>query len=58
MDNLRKLVGCFLTKDEEITDIFYYTSRAHWDQEKVSRHIIFINAQEHFGVRVIQGHLR
>jgi uncharacterized LabA/DUF88 family protein len=41
-----------------LSDVFYFTALAHWDQGKVSRHLSFIRIQEYFGVKVIRGEFR
>jgi uncharacterized LabA/DUF88 family protein len=53
--NFRRLAELYLRGQDTIADIFYFTALAHWDAGKVSRHKLFIQAQESFDVKTIYG---
>lgn len=38
-----------------VTDVFYFSALAYWDQAKVYRHQIFIEALKSSGVKVVMG---
>ena len=40
--DLRKLSQFFIKKTETIKKIYYFSSTAHWDTDKVKRHNIYI----------------
>jgi uncharacterized LabA/DUF88 family protein len=56
--SLSRLCKCFLTHKDSIAGIEYFTTLATWNSEKVSRHKIFIKAQENEGVNVIYGEFK
>ena len=56
--NLRKLAESYLRKQDTLVDIFYFTALAYWDAGKVSRHKLFIQAQESFDVKTIYGEFK
>jgi len=51
--DLRKLSQFFIKKNETIKKIYYFTSTAHWDFDKVKRHNICIKALRYTGIEVI-----
>lgn len=53
-----KLANCYLLKTDSVSDIFYFTTLATWDQGKMARHRVFIKAQEAEGVKVIYGEFK
>ncbi|GBU23364.1 hypothetical protein R80B4_03281 [Fibrobacteres bacterium R8-0-B4] len=53
--NLRKLISIFISTNEVLKDVFYFTALANWNRDKVARHELFIQAQEAFGVHPIYG---
>jgi uncharacterized LabA/DUF88 family protein len=55
---LSSLAEKFITKNDKIKDIYYFTALATWSIDKVNRHKIFIKAQELNGVKVIYGEFR
>jgi uncharacterized LabA/DUF88 family protein len=57
--NLAKLSKCFVTdKKDSLAAIYYFTTLATWDPGKVSRHRLFIKAQEAEGVNVVYGEFK
>jgi len=56
--NLRKLAESYLRKQDTLVDILYFTALAYWDAGKVSRHKLFIQAQESFDVKTIYGEFK
>ena len=53
--NLSKLANLYITKNEQIVDILYFTALATWNIQKVKKHKLFIKANEFYGVSVIYG---
>jgi len=53
--DLSKLASLYVTKNERIVDILYFTALATWNQSKVKKHKLFIKANEFRGVRTIYG---
>ena len=51
----RKLSSCFINSNEEIIDVFYFTSVVHWDEEKAKRHEVYIAALKKIGIKVIRS---
>ena len=56
--DLRKLSQFFIKKTETIKKIYYFTSTAHWDSDKVKRHNIYIKALRYTGIEVIKGRFK
>jgi len=56
--NLSKLANLYITKNEKIVDILYFTALATWNQDKVKKHKLFIRANELNGVHVIYGEFK
>lgn len=56
--SLTQLVRCFITKQDVIAGIDYFTTLATWDAGKVARHLLFIKAQENEGVNIIYGQFK
>ena len=56
--DLKKLCQKFLTKSDNLTDVYYFTAFAHWDGGKVDRHKKYIQALETTGVRVVIGNFK
>ena len=56
--DLSKLASLYITKNEKIVDILYFTALATWNQDKVKKHKLFIRANELNGVRVIYGEFK
>ncbi len=48
--SLTKLARAYLTSQETIAGIYYFTTLATWDPGKVARHKLFIKANEMEGV--------
>jgi uncharacterized LabA/DUF88 family protein len=56
--DLRKLAGAYLMKHQRLSDVFYFTALATWDDEKARRHKVYIRALEVFGVKPVYGQFR
>ena len=56
--NLRKLTNCYITKNDQVEDILYFTALASWSQNKVKRHKIFIRALELHDIKIIYGEFK
>jgi len=56
--DLSNLASLYITKNEEIVDIIYFTALAKWDQNKVRKHKLFIKANELKGVQVVYGEFK
>jgi uncharacterized LabA/DUF88 family protein len=56
--DLSKLANLYITKNESIVDILYFTALATWNQNKVKKHKLFIKANELNGVHVIFGEFK
>ena len=54
--SLRSLALCYVRpKSEELTGVHYFTTYAHWREDKVFRHKIYVRAQEAEGTEVTFG---
>lgn len=53
--DLRKLCACFLTREEELSEVYYFTALTTWSEEKVDRHKRYIRALESTGVKTVYG---
>ncbi|MDP8216117.1 MAG: NYN domain-containing protein [Candidatus Kaelpia imicola] len=51
--NLRKLCESFISDDEVVENIFYFSAYARWDPKKVARHKIYIEALQLVNVQSI-----
>ena len=56
--DLSGLAKKFITKNDKIEDIYYFTALATWSPGKVRRHKTFIKAQEINGTRIIYGEFK
>jgi uncharacterized LabA/DUF88 family protein len=56
--DLKKLANLYITKNEKVVDIYYFTALAMWNPVKVRKHKLFIRANELSGVRVIYGEFK
>jgi len=56
--NLKTLAEMYLRKQDILSEVFYFTALAPWDEEKAKRHKIFINALKSFDVMPIYGQFR
>jgi uncharacterized LabA/DUF88 family protein len=56
--NYYSLARCYVTTKENISDVYYFTSLAFWNNEKVNRHKIFIKALENAGVKIVYGEFK
>ena len=56
--DLKKLSHLFVKKSEVLTDIYYFTALAKWDQGKVARHKEYIKALETTGIKVVYGNFK
>ena len=48
----------FLKKSDSLTDIYYFTALAKWNEGKVKRHKRYIKALETTGVKIIYGNFK
>ncbi len=53
--NLAKLSNNFIKKSDTISQLYYFTALAHWDQKKVAKHKLYIRALEFYGIEVVYG---
>jgi uncharacterized LabA/DUF88 family protein len=56
--DLTKLANLYITKNEKIVNILYFTALALWNQSKVKKHKLFIRANEFKSVNVIYGEFK
>jgi uncharacterized LabA/DUF88 family protein len=56
--DLQKLSRAFLPSADQLIDIYYFTAYATWDQDKVRRHQLYVQALESTGVKVVLGAFR
>ena len=56
--NLDKLAHCFVTSNDKIEKVFYFTTYATWDQVKLVKHQIYVKALQFVGVEVVFGAFR
>jgi uncharacterized LabA/DUF88 family protein len=54
--SLRALALCYVRpQSEELVEVNYFTTYAHWREDKVFRHKLYVRAQEAEGTEVIFG---
>lgn len=53
--NYKDFCAHFLTKNDILTDVYFFTAEAYWIQDAVIRHRVFMDACRHFGVKIILG---
>jgi uncharacterized LabA/DUF88 family protein len=56
--DLDRLSNLYITKNENIVDILYFTALATWNPSKVKKHKLFIKANELNGVHTIYGEFK
>jgi uncharacterized LabA/DUF88 family protein len=56
--NLNKLAECFVTKQDTIASVNYFTTLVTWNRSKFDKHKLYIKAQEAEGVNVIYGEFK
>jgi uncharacterized LabA/DUF88 family protein len=56
--SLIKLAQAYITAQDTIAGIYYFTTLATWDQRKVAKHRLFIKANEMEGVQVVFGEFK
>lgn len=56
--NLNKFSKCFLSTQDSLVGVHYFTAYATWDQGKVKRHKIYVKALQNAGVNVVLGAFR
>ena len=56
--DLSSLVQKFITKNDKIEEIYYFTALAIWSPDKMKRHKAFIKAQELSGTKIIYGEFK
>ena len=53
-----KFAQCFVNDDEEIKDIYYFTSLCPWDPNRQKRHQILIRALKHRNIKIVFGEFK
>ncbi|MBC6414883.1 MAG: NYN domain-containing protein [Bdellovibrionales bacterium] len=56
--NLKKLCQFFIKKSESLTDIYYFTALAKWNEGKIKRHQEYIKALETTNVQVVHENFK
>lgn len=56
--NLEQLAKCFLTSNDSLSEIYYFTALALWDADKVVKHKTYISALRTTSVQPILGAFR
>ena len=56
--DLRKLCECYITKQQVVGHIYYFTALAIWNVDKVRRHQIYLSVLESTGIDIILGEFR
>ena len=56
--DLKKLCQMFIKQAETLTDIYYFTAFAKWNEGKVVKHKEYIKALETTGVQIIYGNFK
>jgi uncharacterized LabA/DUF88 family protein len=56
--DLRGLAKKFITKKENIEEIYYFTALTTWSQNKMNRHKLYIKALELQGINIVYGEFR
>jgi uncharacterized LabA/DUF88 family protein len=56
--DLSSLAKKFISKNDSIEEIYYFTALAIWSPDKVERHKAFIKAQEINGTKIIYGEFK
>src|SRR3989338_1426317 len=53
--NLRKLTQCFVTTQDSVEDVYFFTAVTRWSLEKTQRHENYIKALESKGIKTVLG---
>ena len=56
--NLSKFAKCFLSSNDTLVGVYYFTAYATWDMEKVGKHKTYTKALKYHGVDIILGAFR
>lgn len=56
--NLTKLASLYITRQEKVESIYYFTALANWSQSKVRKHKILIRALEINNVSIVYGEFK
>ena len=56
--NLEKFSKCFISPQDSIVEIFYFTSYVTWNPRKLAKHQIYVKALQLVGVKPIFGAFR
>ncbi len=56
--DLTRLARCYVTKEDIIEEIYYFTALTTWSPDKMRRHKILIRALQGAGVNVVYGQFR
>ena len=54
----KKLSSCFIKADENIIDVYYFTSVVIWAPAKAKRHEVYISALKKMGIKVVRGRFK
>jgi len=53
-----KLAQCYIRENEEIKDIYYFTSLCPWDPKRQKRHRILIKALKYRNIKIVYGEFK
>lgn len=56
--DLSNLAKKFITRNDTIKDIYYFTALTTWNLEKIKRHQLYIKALELNNIKIIYGKFR
>jgi uncharacterized LabA/DUF88 family protein len=56
--DLSKLCATFITKSDQIVEIYYFTALTTWNQPKMARHQTYIRALESKNVHIVYGEFK
>lgn len=56
--NLSKFAKCFLSSNDTLAGIYYFTAYATWDIEKANKHKTYVRALKYHNVDVVLGAFR
>ena len=56
--NLRRLAELFLKSDDKLQKVYYFSALATWNQDKMKKHRVYIEALKSMGVEIILGEFR
>lgn len=56
--NLKKLCECFISRNEQINAIKYFTAFSHWKPDSMRRHKLYVEALRYTGIDIVFGAFR